>query len=291
MCHGARRRCHQGLDARLSPVRIDDVTFHGLMTLEPHGPDTYVGVAANYPWGDRLYGGQVFAQALRAAYHTVVDGRSPHSMHAYFIRPGTPKEPVRFEVQRLRDGGSFSTRQVVARQSNGVILTLSLSFQDRSRPAPDVQRAEMPADVPPIGDESLVNYGWSTLLNRLARDDGKGAGYWLRLKEKIGDDPLMQACALAFISDGAPMRAARVLHPHAYGDIRDRERFRTASLDHTLWIHRPTSADDWHWFATRASSLSGSTSVVIGEVFTQEGIHVATIAQEALLVARDQPSV
>ena len=95
------------------------VDFVELLTLEPHGPDTFVGTTAEYPWGGRLYGGQVVAQALRAAIATVDPGRPVHSLHSYFIRPGSPDEPVRFEVERLREGRSFTTRQVVARQSAG----------------------------------------------------------------------------------------------------------------------------------------------------------------------------
>ena len=130
----------------MSAQRIRDVEFLDLLRLEPHGPDTFVGIVARYPWGERLYGGQVVAQALRAAAATVDADRPAHSLHSYFIRPGTPLEPIRYEVERLRDGKSFSTRQVVARQSGGAILNISVSFQIREEEA-DVQLASFPAGL------------------------------------------------------------------------------------------------------------------------------------------------
>ncbi len=114
------------------------------MQLEAHGPDTYVGSGPSYPWGG-LYGGQIVAQALRAADLTVKAGHLPHSLHAYFLRMGDPEEPVRFEVERLRDGRSFVARQVVARQSTGAILNMSASFQAAATPTMDVQLARPPA--------------------------------------------------------------------------------------------------------------------------------------------------
>jgi acyl-CoA thioesterase II len=114
-----------------------------MMELEAHGPDTYVGSGPSYPWGG-LYGGQIVAQALRAADLTVRPGHVPHSLHAYFLRVGDPEEPVRFEVERLRDGRSFVARQVVARQSTGAILDMSASFQAEGAPTMDVQAARRP---------------------------------------------------------------------------------------------------------------------------------------------------
>ena len=109
----------------------EQATFEQMMALEQHGPDTYVGVGPSYPWGG-LYGGQIVAQALRAAGLTV-DGRYlPHSLHAYFIRPGDPSEPIRFEVDRIRNGRSFTTRRVVARQSIGACSAMPASSTGRS---------------------------------------------------------------------------------------------------------------------------------------------------------------
>ena len=268
----------RGQDER---VRIQDVDFRDLLTLEPHGPDTYVGIAAEYPWGQRLFGGQVVAQSLRAAQHTVPDDRPAHSLHAYFIRPGTPGEPVRFEVERLRDGRSFATRQVVARQSTGAILNLSVSFQ-RHEDEADVQLAGLPADLPGPDDASVVDQGWGRLLDRRAVPPPHN-GYWIRLLADLDEDPALQACALAFISDAAPSRAARSPHPELAGDASDRGQFQGASLDHAVWFHRPGDAAQWHWFDTRSHGLSGARGVVTGDVVSAGGVHVATMAQEVLL--------
>ena len=261
------------------------VDFVDLVTLEPHGPDTYVGITVKYPWGGRLYGGQVVAQALRAAIETVDPDRGVHSLHSYFIRPGTPDEPVRFEVERLRDGRSFSTRQVVARQSSGAILNLSASFQ-----APE-DEADIAATVPDSlpRPEVLVDddYSWGALLERrkVTSPDGH-LGYWIRLDADLGDDPAVHTCGLAFMSDAAPSRPARALHPGYAGREDDREFFVGASLDHSVWFHRPTRADEWHWFDARAHGLSGARGLVTADVFTEAGVHGASIAQQILLRER-----
>jgi acyl-CoA thioesterase II len=270
----------------VSTPRIRDVEFVDLLRLEPHGPDTYVGIPARYPWGGRLFGGQVVAQALRAAAATVDASRPTHSLHSYFIRPGTPDEPIRYEVERLRDGRSFSTRQVVARQSGGAILNVSASFQANEDEA-DVQLAAIPDSLPGPDDADLVDHSWGNLIDRRAVDlvsDSAGrSGFWIRLLADIGDDPFDHQCALAFMSDAAPSRAARSAHPDFVGDEGDRFRFQGASLDHAVWFHRPTRAADWHWFDTRSHGLSGGRGLVTGDVIRADGVHVATIAQEVLL--------
>jgi acyl-CoA thioesterase II len=263
--------------------RIHDIEFAELLQLEPHGPDTYVGIAARYPWGGRLFGGQVVAQALRAASLTVAADRPAHSLHSYFIRPGTTDEPIRYEVERLRDGRSFSTRQVVSRQSGGAILNLSVSFQVVEDEA-DAQLASLPASVPSFDDPDLPDHSWAGLLERKATfmDDGT-MGYWIRLNADIGDDPADRQCALAFMSDAAPSRAARLPHPDAAGDVGDRKRFQGASLDHSVWFQRPTDPSQWHWFDTRSHGLNGGRGLVTGDVVRCDGLHVATIAQEVLV--------
>jgi acyl-CoA thioesterase-2 len=269
--------------------RIRDVEFIDLLRLEPHGPDTYVGIAARYPWGGRLFGGQVVAQALRAAAATVDAARPAHSLHSYFIRPGTPDEPIRYEVERLRDGRSFSTRQVVARQSAGAILNISVSFQVHETEA-DVQLARIPPDLPGPESADLVDYSWGDLMDRRAVErpgaDATRNGYWIRLLADLGDDPFDHQCALAFMSDAAPSRAARSPHPRFVGDTSDRDRFQGASLDHAVWFHRATRADEWHWFDMSSHGLAGARGLVTGDVVRADGVHVATIAQEVLLRSR-----
>lgn len=268
--------------------RIHEIDYADLLRLEPHGPDTYVTMVAKYPWGERLFGGQVIAQALKAATATVESDRHAHSLHSYFIRPGSTREPIRFEVERLRDGRSFCTRQVVARQSGGAILNLSVSFQRREDEA-DEQLAVLPADLPAYDDPTLADYSWGALIDRRAADlpvaegEHRRIGYWIRLRADLGDDPVEHACALSFMSDAAPSRAARSPHPDFDNQVSDRGKFQGASLDHTVWFHRPCRADEWHWFDTRSHGLSGGRGLVTGDVLSADGIHVATIAQEVLL--------
>ena len=265
---------------------IIDIEFKELLALEPHGPDTYVGIPARYPWGVRLFGGQVVAQALKAAASTVDASRPAHSLHSYFIRPGSHDEPVRYEVERLRDGRSFSTRQVVARQSAGAILNLSVSFQVVEDEA-DVQVAEFPDEIASPDDPDLADSSWGALIERKAVeiDDGR-VGYWIRLSADLGDDQVDRTCGLAFMSDAAPSRAARSPHPDFTGDVSDRRRFQGASLDHTMWFHRPCDPNDWHWFDTRSHGISGGRGLVTGDVIARSGAQVATIAQQVLLRRR-----
>ena len=173
-----------------------------MFDLQPHGPDTYVGIGPRYPWGG-LYGGQIVAQALRAAAATVEAEFDVHSLRAYFIRRGDHAEPVRYEVDRIRNGRSFVTRRVVARQAVGAILNLEASFQ-REEQSPVVQTVTAP-DV---------------------------AG---------------------------------------------------ASLDHTIWFHRPLRADRWHLHDVTCHAFAGNRGLTLGHVFAADGSHVATFAQEFLL--------
>src|SRR5690242_19907213 len=160
-----------------------------MMALEPHGPDTFVGTGPEYPWGG-LYGGQIVAQALRAAGHSVEPRFVPHSLHAYFIRPGNATEPIRFEVDRDRDGRSLCPRRVDVRQSGGVILNLAASFHV-VEDAPHVQAITMPSGASP---DTLESPSWSTLIERrfvdAARVEAGRATAWLRLHDAIHDDPL-----------------------------------------------------------------------------------------------------
>src|SRR6478609_9936507 len=144
-----------------SIVRVDPMDLSRLFDLESHGPDTFVGIGPTDPWGG-LYGGQIVAQALRAATLTVEPQFRVHSLHAYFIRRGDHEEPIRFEVDRIRNGRSFVTRTVVARQPVGAIFNMSASFQI-DEPAPDTQTAQMP-DVP--RPDELDPTRWATMFER-----------------------------------------------------------------------------------------------------------------------------
>lgn len=271
-----------------------------LFHLESHGPDTYLGVGPQYPWGG-LYGGQIVAQALRAAAATVDDDMPPHSLRAYFIRRGDNTEPVRYEVDRIRNGRSFCTRRVVARQAIGAILNLEASFQ-RAETAVDLTTVHMPTDLP--SPESLQSSGWTSSFERRSlppgalpvggRTGGGRIGAWMRVNETVGDDDLLHRCWLAYLSDDLPtdsVRAALAEHERATTG-RDRaeaddpawwDQVFAASLDHTVWFHRPVRADAWHLYDVSCHGYTGGRGLATGHVFSADGVHVATIAQEVLL--------
>ena len=270
-------------------AQIDD--FCSLMELEGHGPDVYVGLSPDYPWG-RVYGGQVVAQALRAAASTVEEERRVHSLHAYFIRGGTSDEPIRYEVDRLRNGRSFTTRRVVARQSDGAILNLSCSFQ-KDEEQVDIQESSLPDDAGNPDDYESEN--WAPLLERRPTNSNWSsasgrAATWLKVHGPIPDDPILQACALAFASDDVPTEAVSTSHPKMT-EVRDgwsgyADLFIGASLDHAIWFHRSARADEWQFHDFRSHGLNGGRGLSTGEIFTSDGLHVATVAQEALLRER-----
>lgn len=256
--------------------------FSTMMQLEQHGPDTWIGVGPRYPWGG-LYGGQIVAQALRAAAETVDPAFAVQSLHAYFIRLGDAREPIRFEVDRLRNGRTFVTRSVVARQAIGAILNLDASFQVPEE-GPEVQTAKLD-DIP--GPDELETTSWSPVFDRRvvprSGERGRSTG-WLRIVEPLSDDPVLHACGLAYLSDDLPTDAVVALHPERQsGDGAPQPSFFSASLDHSIWLHRPVRADKWHVQDFTCHGLLSSRGLSVGNVFTTEGEHVATIAQEVLL--------
>ncbi len=263
-----------------------------MFELSAHGPDVHVGVGPQYPWGG-LYGGQIVAQALRAAALSVDSDVLPHSIRAYFIRRGDATEPVRYEVDRIRNGRSFATRRVVARQAIGAILNAESSFQ-RPEDSAEIQTIEMP-DVPPA--DVLERASWSPSFERadvpaerLLNSSRDGAGRrtaWLRVTDPIASDDasesqLLHRCWLAFLSDDLPTDAVFGAHPSAADPEFEANRF-TASLDHTVWFHRPIEVDQWHLHDFTCLHLVGGRGLAMGHVFTADGIHAATIAQEVLI--------
>jgi len=259
-------------------ARID---FATMMALEPHGPDTFIATGPQYPWGG-LYGGQIVAQSLRAAALTVEPQFAVHSLHAYFIRAGDAAEPIRLEVDRIRNGSSFVTRRVVARQSIGAILNMAASFQVPEEAA-EVQTEAIPA-VP--GPEDLVSENWSNLIERrfLPDDIGPGrVGAWMRLAEDIGDDPVLNACALAYLSDDMPTDAVVARHPDRRPRGTSERTFWNASLDHAIWFYRPVRSHDWHLHDFSCRGLVNARGLSSGSVFDRAGRHVATVSQEVLI--------
>jgi acyl-CoA thioesterase-2 len=259
----------------------------GVFELEPHGPDTFVGESPAYSWG-RIYGGLVIAQALWAAAQTVRPEHAVHSLHAYFILGGDLSEPVRYEVDRVRNGRSFTTRRVLARQSSGAILTLGCSFQVYES-GPETQSAALEKDIPKPED---LEWEWDAGVKRCdvpVPQTPPRSLCWARFPESLGDDPRLQACGLAYLSDVNPMAAVHKAHPQ------DHDVLMGASLDHAMWFHRPARADDWVLLDMTGHGMLGSRGLATGPVFDADGTHIATIAQEGLLrvkrpaKARDDP--
>lgn len=265
-----------------------------ILDLADHGPDTFVGSGPRYPWGG-LYGGQIVAQALVAAARTVDPELQVHSLRAYFIRRGDHTEPVRYEVDRIRNGRSFATRRVVARQAIGAILNLEASFQ-RREDSEDVETVGLPPDVPAASE--LESGSWSpvfdrafvpeAVVSRLPRRDGGGrATAWLRVAGGLPADGVLHAAGFAFLSDDLPTDAVVRAHPvrHEPREVIESVLF-TASLDHTIWFHRPFRADEWHLHDFTCHTFVHGRGLALGHVFGADGAHVATVAQEVLL--RDQ---
>jgi acyl-CoA thioesterase-2 len=234
----------------------------------------------------RIFGGHVIAQALLAAYQTV-ENRACHSVHGYFIRPGDPNVPILYEVDRARDGGSFTTRRVIAIQHGEQIFNLASSFQvagdgvEHQDDMPGVPRPEALA-----ADDWGDGEDWPIEVRRVEpRDDtpsGPFQNNWMRAREPLGDDLVRNQVALAFASDMALMGTA--MRPH--GLKWNLPGMQLASLDHAIWFHRPTTFNDWHLFAQNSPSASGGRGLNFGEVFNADGRLVASIAQEGLMRMR-----
>lgn len=256
--------------------------FVDLLELADHGPDVRVGSGTPYPWGG-LYGGHIVAQALRAAAASVEPEFRPHSLRAYFIRPGDAAEPVRYEIDRIRNGRSFCTRRVVARQAAGAILNLEASFQVPEETGA-VQTFALDEVPPP---EDLTDDSWTERFERRfvpGTDERGRARAWFRMTDPVGDDPLLHACALAYVSDDLPTDS--VLRVKPLGPIPDEspwEHVFSVSLDHAVWFHRPLQADDWHLQDFSCHGFSDGRGLAIGHVFAPDGTHAATVAQEVLL--------
>lgn len=262
------------------------------MRLTRHGTDAYVGDGLQYPWGG-LYGGHIVAQALRAAAHTVDPGLDVHSLRAYFIRRGDHSEPVRYVVDRIRNGRSFATRRVVARQSVGAILNLEASFH-LAETGPDDPFMVAPPNIPSPAD--LPPSSWSEGFDRrivphdaLPEQQAVGRGRcaaWMRTTGVVGDDPWVHRCIMAYLSDDLPtdavFRAHPVVAPRLEGSADDLGVY-SASLDHAVWFHRPVRADTWHLYDMSCTALVGARGLTWGNVFDAEGLHVATVAQEVLI--------
>jgi acyl-CoA thioesterase II len=249
----------------------------------------------------RVFGGQVAGQALVAAGRTVPEDRPVHSLHAYFIRPGDPTVPLVYTVDRVRDGRSFTTRRVTAIQHGKAIFTLSASFHHPEQglehampmpavPAPEELRPNAERIAEALGTPLPADFLDSPIDLRSAgplaievdRDPSLYTGsnlVWLRVKERLPDDPLLHVCLMTYASDLTVLESVLLEHGVSWID----GRVAAASLDHAMWFHRPFRADQWLLYAQESPVAAGGRGLARGEVFTAEGELVVSVVQEGLI--------
>ncbi len=275
-----------------------------LLDLEPIEVNLFRGQSPEDSW-QRVFGGQVIGQALVAAQRTVEDDRTCHSLHAYFIRPGDPKVPIVYEVDRARDGRSFTTRRVIAIQHGKQIFNMAASFQvaeegfDHQFPMPDVPA---PEDLPSERDlrEKVVDRVPRSMRDRFLRprpielrfveppsymDAEKRdpiSHVWFRAVAPIADNVALHQCVLAYASDMTLLDTC--INPHGVTWMDGK--VQSASLDHAMWFHRPFRADEWLLYAQDAPSASGARGFNRGNIFTRDGVLIASVTQEGLIRPR-----
>ena len=275
---------------------VDDLV--DLLDLERLEDNLFRGVSPPVKL-QRVFGGQVAGQALVAASRTVdPDHGQVHSLHAYFLRPGDPSVPIIYEVDRIRDGRSFTTRRVVAIQHGRAIFNLAASFQKREDGLE--HQAPMPADVAP--PESLPTF--HERFADLAAELGEGytrprpidtrverspadrrrplpplQNVWLRASGRLPDDPILHDCVLTYASDMTLLDTTLLAHGGEY----EEKHLMMASLDHAMWFHRPFRADEWLLYAQDSPSASGARGLARGLVFRADGALIASVVQEGLI--------
>ncbi|THD62371.1 acyl-CoA thioesterase II [Phenylobacterium sp.] len=282
---------------------MDIETLTETLQLERIEVNLFRGTTADNSPG-RIFGGQVIAQSLLAAYETVEE-RVCHSLHCYFIRPGDPTVPIVFEVDRSRDGGSFTTRRVVAIQHGQQIFNLAASFMEVQEGFE--HQAEMPPATPwqdlpddfEMQKKAMENAPdeakkWLSRPRPIEMRSMDARSYfqdgpkdpisqtWFRAREPIGADPHMHQVIMAYASDmnllSTAMRPHKV-HWQTPG-------FQSASLDHAMWFHKPTNFNDWHLYSQDSPSASGGRGFIRGSIFHEDGTLVASVAQEGLMRMR-----
>jgi acyl-CoA thioesterase-2 len=276
-----------------------------ILDLEELEVDLFRGAQARTE-RQRVFGGQVAAQAVVAATRSVAREFVIHSLHSYFLRPGDTTVPIVYDVQRIRDGRSFVTRRVSARQHGRPIFYMTANFQI---PEPGLEHQDaMPDVLPPERGLRLVDLArqsgpgaaehmereWASLDIRYVGISGRGipddaahpalARVWVRVDGGMSDDPTVQAAAFTYASDLTLLGAALVPH-HIHIDD---PRLKPASLDHTIWFHKPFRADEWWLYDQFSPFAGGGRGLSLARVFTQSGELVATVAQEGLIRVHEQ---
>jgi acyl-CoA thioesterase-2 len=287
------------------PASLADLL--SILDLEPLGGDRFRGDSPKSGW-QRVFGGQVVGQSLVAACRTV-EGRLPHSLHAYFILPGDPAVPITYEVARLRDGGSFSTRRIIASQKGAEIFSMIASFHVHEDsifehqavmppvPMPDdvrtldlhkvldeKQQSEMPNFIRRFFEAEMPFELRPTDLKRYVGekiDDGH-VNIWLKASKPLPDDPALHMCALAYASDFSLLDASLAEHGRTVFE----NGISGASLDHALWFHRPFRADEWLLYTQDSPNAHDGLGFSRGEIFRADGTLVASVAQEGSIRVR-----
>jgi acyl-CoA thioesterase-2 len=275
-------------------------TLLTILDLEPLEHNLFRGLSPQVGW-QRVFGGQVIGQALVAAARTI-EGRAVHSLHAYFMRPGDPAVPILYEVARLRDGNTFSTRRVTAIQHGQPIFTMAASFQidepgfDHQVPMPDVPPPEELPNEAQLKQLYLhqaspaVRTYWEQprpielrpvdLRHYVSRDRlDPSQLVWVRTTGALPDDPNVHRAVLAYASDMTLLDTALFAHGRVIFD----KDLQVASLDHALWFHRPFRADEWLLYAEDSPSASGARGFTRGALYSRDGRLVASVAQEGLI--------
>jgi acyl-CoA thioesterase II len=247
------------------------------------------GVGPGVP--TRTFGGHVAGQSLVSAVRTVGDGFHVHSLHGYFLRPGNPKAPTVFLVERVREGGSFCTRRVNAVQHGETIFSMSASFQtiqDGIQHQDAMPEAPAPEQLTEVRSTPYIdNEGWAQFqewdLRIVPREllkpvAGKASRQqvWFRHRDPLPDDGVLHICALAYMSDLTLLGSAQVIHPE------ESKHLQVASLDHAMWFMRPFRADQWLLYDQSSPSAFGGRALTQGEIFTRNGEMVAAVVQEGL---------
>jgi acyl-CoA thioesterase-2 len=272
-----------------------------LLALERLEENLFRGQSQDLGWG-RVFGGQVLGQALSAAVQTVPEGRFAHSLHAYFLRPGAVDRPIVYDVDRIRDGGSFTTRRVVAIQNGKAILNMSASFQIMEdgfdhqstmpeAPGPDGIASEQElshrvADLIPepmrervLADRPIELRPVDPYNPLRPRPRGTDRKVWYRASDTLPDDPALHQYLLAYASDFQFMGTS--MQPHGVSWLTPG--MQVASLDHSMWFHRPFRMDEWLLYDIESPSASGARGLVRGAFYTADGVLVASTAQEGLI--------
>ncbi|MDC3210547.1 acyl-CoA thioesterase II [Saprospiraceae bacterium] len=272
----------------------------GLLKLEKIEENIFRGNNYPAPWGS-VFGGQVLAQALHAAYQTVPEDRLAHSMHAYFILRGDISQPIIYDVDRIRDGGSFTTRRVVAIQKGRPIFNFSASFQlkqegfDHQMEMPKVPNPEslltdqelaatwkgkIPETFSRFRTNRPIEFRPVEKIHPFAQEANRPFRHvWFKAKGKMSDSVAQHQTFLAYASDYNLLGTALLPHRH---DIKFEE-IQLASLDHGMWFHREFRMDDWLLYALDSPSSSNSRGFTRGNIFSRDGKLVASVVQEGMI--------